>query len=380
MRRTRALLLSALAAVPLLLAAPVAAGTGQGGCHRWDPATSLQDAVDGHTCVEVPAGTHYLSQSLAVPGGHELRGDPRARRDQVVLKATRVGEWYETAGMVKSSAPFELPTLITGLTIDGSSRRDSSYQGTYRPDGAWVGVTAPSTVLHDVVVRNNRCVGISSYEDELLGGLLTTVITDSLVEGNGYSCSERAAPPGAGIYLHPVGPTGTDRVVIARNTIRRNDGSGIDVDGVDGGVIHGNTVVDNSQVDGFAGVTLVDSNDWLITGNTVTNPQRRGKRNCPGWAGKEGSAALFVCARNRDVTGNVVVGNTFRSYYGILVNRTRKVATGNVIRDNQVSSTGPVRCAEGNAEGANTWLGNNCRRAAQAVVANEPPTYFRSGR
>jgi hypothetical protein len=348
------------------------------GCHTWDPSErSLQAAVMQHACVEVPAGVHELDRLVAVPGGHVLRGAAGTTRDQVVLRAKRSATWPRQLGLVKSGRPFERPVVISGLTVDGNSRKQHRLQGRGDvPDGAHVGISAPSMVVHDVVVRNARCVGISAYEDLLSLGLFTTVVTGSEVTGNGFACAAESAPPGGGVYVHPVGDA-TDRVVFQGNHVHGNDGSGFDLDGVDGGVLVGNTVVGNSVVDGFAAVSLVDASGWLISGNTIVSDRGRGKVNCPGGPAGRGHSGLFVCARTRDVTGNVIVGNTLAGHYGLLVNRRGKaVATGNVVRDNTVTSTSRVRCGEGNAEGANTWEGNTCGTGTLATVSSEPPVYF----
>ncbi|MDP3712408.1 MAG: right-handed parallel beta-helix repeat-containing protein [Mycobacteriales bacterium] len=350
-------------------------------CHTWVPANgSLQLAVDTHQCVAVPRGTHVLDRALRVPGGHLLRGVEGAARNEVVLLARRNAPWPQEIGVVKSAPPYERPVTITGITVDGNSQRKHSLQGRADVrDGAHVGISAPSMIVHDVEVRNARCVGISAYEDLVSLNLFTTVITVSTIHSNGFECTKAAAPPGAGIYIHPVGDA-TDRVIISGNTIRDNDGSGVDLDGVDGGVLSGNTITDNSKVDGFAAISLVDASNWVISGNTASNPRGRGKVNCPGGPAGSGASALFMCARNRDVTGNVVVGNSFSSHYAILVNRVRGHAVGNVLRDNTVSSTSKVRCGEGNPVDANTWQGNNCQTGAVATASSEPPVYFTPGK
>lgn len=346
-------------------------------CHAWQKGVeTLQQAVDRNACVSVPPGVHELTRHLKVPGGHTLRGAPGSARSDVVLRAKRTARWFPQIGLVKSAEPFDRPVVITGLTVDGNSQRKHSLQGRDDVnDGAHVGISAPSMIVSDVEVRNARCVGISAYEARLELNLFTTVVVGSTIHGNGFECLTQSAPPGAGIYIHPVGDA-TDRVLISGNTIRDNDGSGIDLDGVDGGVLAHNTIVDNSVVDGFAAISLVDASNWVVTGNTVSSPRARGKQNCPGWPAGQGSAGLFVCARNRDVTGNTVVGNTFAGYYGILVNRVKGHATGNVLRDNTVSSLGKVRCAEGNPLDANTWSGNNCGTGPVATAFDEPPVYF----
>lgn len=354
-------------------------------CSSWLPAAgTLQKAVDTYQCVAVPRGTHVLDRALRVPGGHVLRGVEGAARNEVVLLARRDAPWPEAIGVVKSAPPYERPVTITGLTVDGNSQRQHRFQGRADlRDGAHVGISAPSMIVHDVEVRNARCVGISAYEDLVSLNLFTTVITGSTIHSNGFECTKSAAPPGAGIYVHPVGEA-TDRVIISGNTIRDNDGSGVDLDGVDGGVLSGNTITDNATYDGFAGVSLVDASNWLISNNVVSNPRGRGKVNCPGGPAGPGPSALFVCARNRDVTGNVIVGNTLTSHYAILVNRTKGHAIGNVLRDNTVTSTSKAkvtaRCAEGNPVDANTWQGNNCRTGAVATAFSEPPVYFTPGR
>lgn len=388
---------TALASLPLALLAltPVAVAlpgppapvpTGPlDACTTWVPADgSLQQAVDTHDCVAVPRGTHVLDRALRVPGGHVLRGVEGAARNEVVLLARRTAPWPEQIGVVKSAPPYERPVTITGLTVDGNSQRLHRLQGRADVrDGAHVGISAPSMVVHDVEVRNARCVGISAYEDLVSLNLFTTVITGSTIHSNGFECTTAAAPPGAGIYVHPVGDA-TDRVIISGNTIRDNDGSGVDLDGVDGGVLSGNTITDNSTVDGFAGISLVDARNWVVSGNVVSNPRGRGKVNCPGGPVGPGSSALFICARNRDVTGNLVVGNTLTGHYAILVNRTKGHALGNVLRDNTVTSTSKakvtVRCAEGNPVDANTWQGNNCQTGAVATAFSEPPVYFTPGK
>jgi hypothetical protein len=374
--------------VAALLAAVLALGTGASasalpapGCHRWEPtAERLHEVVLRHLCVEVPAGTHELDRIVSVPGGHVLRGAQGTTREQVVLRAKRSARWPVEIGMVKSGKPFDRPVVITGLTVDGNSRRDHRLQGKDGVrDGAHVGISAPSMVVHDVVVKNARCVGISAYEDLLSLNLFTTVVTQSEVTGNGFECASTSAPPGGGVYVHPVGGA-TDRVVFQGNHVHGNDGSGFDIDGVDGGVLVGNRVVGNSVVDGFAAVSLVDSSGWLVSGNTVEAPRGRSKVNCPGGPAGKGASGLFVCARTRDVTGNVVVGNTLSGHYGVLVNRVHGTAAGNVVRDNVVTSLGKVRCAEGNGEGANTWEGNTCGSGSVATVSSEPPVYFTPGK
>lgn len=379
--------LTALCAALIALLAPAA--TAQSGipisdqmaCHTWDPEVdSLQEAVDRWQCVAVPKGVHELSSHLRVPGGHILRGVEGSNRAEVVLRAKRSAFWFEQIGMVKSAAPYDRPVTISGLTVDGNSQRQHRLQGRAGiRDGAHVGISAPSMIVHDVEVRNARCLGISAYENLISLNLFTTVITGSTIHSNGFECTKQAAPPGAGIYIHPVGDA-TDRVIINSNTIRDNDGSGIDLDGVDGGVLSGNTIMDNGVVDGFAAISLVDASNWVISGNSVSHPKSRGKVNCPGGPAGSGGSGLFVCARNRDVTGNVIVGNSFSSWYGILVNRVRGKAIGNVLRDNTVASLGKVRCAEGNPVDANTWQGNNCQTGLIATAFSEPPVYFTPGK
>jgi parallel beta-helix repeat protein len=386
--------LVALCAATLALLAPAASALPGGGvsagavpdlhvtgCQTWDPkAGSLQAAVKAFDCVAVPKGVHELDSHLRIPGGHTLRGAEGTNRSEVVLRAKRTGRWAQEIGLIKSDAPFEYPVTILGLTVDGNSQRLHRLQGRADVrDGSHVGISAPSMIVQDVEVRNARCVGISAYEDLMSLNLFTTVITGSTIHSNGFECTKEAAPPGAGIYIHPVGEA-TDRVIISGNTIRDNDGSGIDLDGVDGGVLSGNTIMDNGVVDGFAAISLVDASNWAITGNSVSHPKGRSKVNCPGGPAGSGASGLFICARNRDVTGNVIVGNTFSSWYGILVNRVKGHAVGNLLRDNTVSSTGKVRCAEGNPVDSNTWQGNNCGTGVVGTVSSEPPVYFTPGK
>lgn len=349
-------------------------------CQTWDPkAGSLQAMVDAWACVSVPKGTHQLTTPLRVPGGHVLRGADGTARNEVVLQAKRNVFWPHQIGVVKSATPFHRPVVVTGLTVDGNSQVSHRFQNRNVNDGAHVGISAPSMVVHDVEVRNARCVGISAYESLVSFNLFTTVVSSSTVHHNGFECLALSAPPGSGIYIHPVGEV-TDRILLLNNTIRDNDGSGIDIYGVDGGVMSGNTVVDNSVVDGFAAITIGDASNWVISGNTAINPKARGKRNCPGSPAGDGGSGLFLCALNQDVTGNVVMGNTFSSWYGVLVNHRSGRVLGNVFRDNTVRSLGKVRCAEASPEGANTWEGNTCGSGEVATVTSEPPLYFTTPR
>lgn len=373
-------------AVLVPLASPAAALSQV--CHDYNQSVeTLQQAVDTYICVDVPQGVYMLSSTLAIPGGHTLMGDGGAGKGVVILRAVKapLTPWSGTQGLVKTKAPYDQPVHLEGLDIDGGSYADHAWQGNDAQDGAWIGVNAPGMIINYVTVLNARCIGISTYEDRLLEGTplartLTTVVTGTHIINNGFECSTAAKPPGGAVYIHPANATDVPaRILFQGDFIYNNDGSAFDIDNVDNGSLIENEIYDNSVVDGWAAISIGDGSNWTIAGNDINEPARRGKLNCPGGPAGPNSSAIFLCARLKNITGNVISGNTIGGYYGILINGVNGVASGNTIRDNYlnvplINPISGVRCAE-HFTNANTWSGNNCQTGL-APGLDEPPTPF----
>lgn len=339
----------------------------------WAGSGNLNTVVQANTCVVVEPGTYTISYQVFIPGGHLLTG-VAGLRDSTVLMADRSVSWSGTTGMIDTSAPYTEPSQLSHLTVNGHSyqSRCPSYPCN---DGANIGVSAPSMIMTDVRVLNARCNGVGAYQSLVLLNVFTTVITDSDIEGNGFNCEPSASPPGAGLYIHPV-TQATSRIEVTGTTIQNNAGPGAEIyQSFLGGMFTGNTVQNNQQ--GYGAVSLTDSSNWTITNNVLQQPSGTpGKSNCtyPASTGSHG-AAVFLCAYDYNVTGNVIGPNVqVNGPYGIVAswnNTSGNRSSGNTFTGNVISAA-YTGCIDHNAVGSNTWNGNNC----QAGLTPAPPTYY----
>lgn len=390
--------LRAAAGAPLLIASllvispdPAAAA----GCAALSPGQDIQAALNdaSNVCVLLQPGTYVVTSAVAVPDNKILTG-VAGLRDQTVIRANKSAatpsgaarQWSGTEGLVKNAGPsFSTPATVSHLTIDGNSSNNKAYENnTSVYDGAMIGVSAPSMILDDVHITRFRCDGVSSYQDLMLGGAITTVIQNSLVDNGGEECAgTNVAAPGGGIYVHdvPLGNVTAARVEITATTVRNVDGSGVDIANVDNGAITDSTITNNSVYAGYAAVSIADASGWTLTGNTIAAPRRSGALTgkqsactADGPAG-EGTSGVFLCAHNRPITGTTLQGNSITGYYGIVVNSDAAVASGNQLTANNVFGSN-YGCADRVRNSpANTWQNNNCRGGTYPV-ANETPGMF----
>jgi parallel beta-helix repeat protein len=346
-------------------------------CAQWAGVGSLNTLIQSAACVVVQPGTYTIPYQVFIPGGHILTG-VAGLRDSTILRADRTVDWAKDTGVIDTTAPYDKPSQLSHLTIDGNSNRVQCTDTPLNPcplDGANIGVSAPSMIMTDVRVANARCDGVGAYEHLLIQHLFTTVIADSVIEGSGWNCAAGAAPPGGGLYIHPVnGPA--DRVEVSGTTIQNNAGPGVEIYGSQtGGLFTGNTVVNNQR--GYAAISLHASSNWTINGNVLKQPQGTpGKTNCiyPSATGSHG-AAIYLCALDGSSTGNVIGPNPdVEGEYGVVAswnNTAGYRSAGNTFVANVITAS-LGGCVDHNGAGANTWQGNNC----QSGPAPANPTYY----
>jgi hypothetical protein len=398
-RRHRSLAAAATIALGVVVfpMAATAVGTGAAGasnlppvpssCFPWsssstsvDNRTSLQQAVDTHSCVEIQTGVHVISGPISLSSYRTVKG----LGAQSVLKADAslwVTTGYEAvlSTVAEGALSQSVGVRISGLTIDGS--------------GVAANAVAASATVDQSLLTNSRCSGvtINSPGSVIVSNLITHSAKDTVVlraQGNRlYNCRgeyipvqqysgffyqqdlvEReftytkipssclqpkysqntqyclyvamsAAEEGAGIYIQSYASNETGIMptrlapVIRNNTITESVGPALDVNGAWDGRFEYNLVYANSS---WAGVSLYGASNWVISNNQVFHPSdqpghpseqhkycRDQKPSAPSGVQPLGrSAAIFLCqdtdVNNLITTNNFISNNRVAGYYGIL--------------------------------------------------------------
>lgn len=337
------------------------------GCFAWLGQIDLRTAVWDHPCVHMLPGTYNVTVPITIPAGHTLTG---SGRDLTVLRAvSNTQPWNGAAGMLQGDLANNLPVhniVVGSFTLDANNVIS-------------LGFTVTRVVASDLRITGAQCDGVTVSGPSV-------VLTNSLVEGNGFNCGSIGA---AGIYVTYNNPNGTAdnwAPVIVGNTIRNNRTAGLDVNTVDNGVFAGNTVTGNQ---GWTGAGLYHATGWRIEGNTIRQPASDAVSTHAACArGPAGghSAGIWVCRDGNVGNGHHhITNNAVNGWYGILLvgydleagGRRDMVPRFVELQRNDVFGS-IVGCGDdftpgvngGPADGQNTWTFNNCQGD------NTPPHYF----
>ncbi len=391
------------------------AGIAQYGCLALLPGQDIQAALDQPNviCVLLAPGTYVVSKNLELPDGKILTGIP-GLESLTVIQAERKIAWGVQGGLIKKARtgltgivnqilatlappPMEYDTVVASLanvTVDGNDSHDPAFQSDAshvgplngNADGAVIGISAPSMDVSRVTVVNVRCDGIQTYEDRLfqnspiVAHQLTTALTDILVQNGGDECTRGHAPPGSAIYIIQSGRP-TARVIIIRLQVPAFTGLPVDLlDTYSGGAIIGSTLRADEST--YAGISMLNSANWTIIGNTVTasySPYRKNSPDCnTQLVQASGADALLVCAAGTgSITGLTVSDNTFIGRIGILATTdTSSSHGGNSFTRNNVKGS-VIGCLDGSS-GQDSWANNNCRGGTYPA-ADEGPGVIPNG-
>lgn len=328
----------------------------------------LQNAVDQHSCVEIQPGVWETTRQISMPTDHVLRG---AERETTIVRA--VAPWignnvtqHEEAVVHDNGQPG---VVLANFTIDANQLATLG-----------IGAHGSGTHVNNLHVLNSVCDGVAIAGDGWQ-------VTDSLIERAGNSCW--SGVPAAGIYVVGANDDRPPAVELAPriegNTIRNNNGPGLDVKQVSGGVFRGNTVEDNAA---WAAITLYGGDRWLIEENVVRHPfvgdgNHPGHPSCTGGPFGVHPVAISICTDERtDATasGNVIRRNQVSSWYGLrLIGADGELMAhlprANLLEGNTVLGS-QVGCIDDTApseftDGLNVWRDNDCDGTADSL-----PIYF----
>lgn len=342
-------------------------------CVTVAPDADLHETLtDAEGCLSLsPGATYEVTETTYLSGVTEIRGNG------AIISAENWGVPVdEPINTIFSMRFTTVPVVITDMTLDGANK-------------AVYGIMGRDYTLERVTIVNGACSAI---------GIANTgvVVRDSIFIHNGWNCTiYTGLVYGGAVYAEnqPSHSSNCYAPVITGTTITDSWGPALDINRVSCGTLLNNTIYENR---GSVAVSLYESSDWTIIGNTIYHPitdEAADTEWHPYCAGNEApigamSAAVKICRDTADFAAdnNVIEGNHMASTYGVLILGADEVNSNFVPRNNTIKNNSlvgsVVACADdvrwpsrimrlslsnaitqAKALGLNVWSGNNCGNA-----------------